>query len=77
MDGALSVAQMLERALEQTCSDVAALGCSLEIERCRTIVSLGTSADAQLALFESSRAGSGREAALHAVMEWIAKATLQ
>ncbi len=78
VDGALSVAQMLERALEQTCTDVEALGCNLEIERCRTIVSLGTSADAQLAVFESSRrAASGREAALHAVMEWIAKATLQ
>jgi glutamate---cysteine ligase / carboxylate-amine ligase len=76
-EGAVSVADMLEHAVEQLSEDAAALGCTAEMERCRAIVSLGTSADAQLAVFESSRATSSREAALHAVSEWIAKATLE
>jgi carboxylate-amine ligase len=76
-DGAVSVADMLQRAVEALSEDAAVLGCTAEMERCRVIVSLGTSADAQLAVFESSRATSSREAALHAVSEWIAKATLE
>jgi carboxylate-amine ligase len=76
-DGAVSVSDMLERAVEALSEDAAVLGCTAEMERCRAIVSLGTSADAQLAVFESSRATSSREAALRAVAEWIAKATLE
>jgi carboxylate-amine ligase len=77
LEGAVSVADMLDRVVEALSEDASALGCTAEMERCRAIVSFGTSADAQLAVFESSRAGSSREAALHAVTEWIAKATLE
>jgi glutamate---cysteine ligase / carboxylate-amine ligase len=77
LEGGVGVAQMLDQTIEQLCADAAALGCKTEIERCRAIVASGTSADAQLALFESSRAGNGRQNALNAVTDWIAKATLQ
>jgi glutamate---cysteine ligase / carboxylate-amine ligase len=75
-EGAVTVAEMLERAIADTAADAAALGCTAEINRCRAIVGAGTSADAQLAVFEAHRAGGSHEAALRAVAEWIAAATL-
>jgi carboxylate-amine ligase len=75
--GAVTVAGMLERVIADTASDAAALGCTAEIGRCRAIVDSGTSADAQLAVFEAHRKGESRAAALRAVTHWIAAATLQ
>ena len=49
----MTVAEMLERVIEDTAADAAALGCTAEIRRCRAIVGAGTSADAQLAVFEA------------------------
>ena len=60
-----------------TAADAAALGCTAEIDRCRAIVGSGTSADAQLAVFEAHSKSESREAALRAVTDWIAAATLQ
>ena len=74
--GAVTVADMLERAIDDSAADAEALGCGDEIRRCRTIVGAGTSADAQLAVFEAHPEQS-REAALRAVTDWIASATLQ
>jgi carboxylate-amine ligase len=77
-NGAMTVAQMLDRVIEETVDDAEALDCVAEVERCRTIVSSGTSADAQLAVFEKThKACESREAALRAVSDWIASATLQ
>ena len=76
-DGAVTVAEMLERVIEDTAADAVALGCAAEINRCRAIAGAGTSADAQLAVFEAHRAGGSHEAALRAVAEWLAAATLQ
>ena len=76
-DGAVTVAEMLERVICETAADAEALGCSAEINRCRAIVSAGTSADAQLAVFETQSRNGSRDAALRAVTEWIAAATLQ
>jgi glutamate---cysteine ligase / carboxylate-amine ligase len=76
-EGAVTVAEMLERTVSDIAEDAAALGCSAEISRCRAIVGAGTSADAQLAVFEAHKAGAGHEAALRAVAEWIAVTTLQ
>jgi carboxylate-amine ligase len=46
--------------------------------RCRAIVGEGTSADAQLAVFEQAQGRSeNRSDALRAVTDWIAEATLQ
>ena len=76
-DGAVTVAEMLERVICDTAADAAALGCTAEIDRCRTIVGSGTSADAQLAVFEAHTQRGSRGAALRAVTDWIAAATLQ
>jgi carboxylate-amine ligase len=53
------------------------LGCMGEIDRCRTIVGSGTSADTQLAIFEACQKDESRVHALSAVTDWIANATLQ
>jgi glutamate---cysteine ligase / carboxylate-amine ligase len=76
-DGAVPVPEMLERVIEDTTADIAALGCAAEIDRCRAIVGSGTSADVQLAVFEAHCASESRDAALRAVADWIAAATLQ
>jgi carboxylate-amine ligase len=76
-NGAVTVAEMLDRIIEQTAGDADALGCTEEIRRCRAIVSAGTSADAQLAVFRAHRETESREDALRAVTSWIASATLQ
>ena len=56
IDGvAVPVAEMLDRVIDDTAADARALGCVAEIDRCRTIVGAGTSADAQLAVFEAHR----------------------
>jgi len=45
------------------------------VEYCRTIVSGGTSADAQLKIFTENK-HEGAEIALHKVSRWISDATL-
>jgi glutamate---cysteine ligase / carboxylate-amine ligase len=80
-EGAVTVGEMLERVIEETAVDAEALGCTEEIARCRAIVGDGTSADAQIAVFEEHRGqGNGqgkRRLALQAVTDWIAGATLR
>jgi len=53
-NGAITVAELLDQVLEDIASDAAALGCSAEVEHCRTIVGKGTSADAQIAVYEEA-----------------------
>jgi glutamate---cysteine ligase / carboxylate-amine ligase len=65
----------LDEVAALTAGDAAALGCSNEIERCRSIVSGGTSADGQLSLYRE-RKHEGNEIALKAVAQWIAQQTL-
>jgi carboxylate-amine ligase len=77
VDGAVTVGELLDRVIEETAADAEALGCTEEIRRCRAIVSAGTSADAQLAVFAAQKAAASRDDALHAVTDWIATATLQ
>ena len=76
-DGGVTVADMLEQVISDTAPDAAALGCTAEINRCRAIVGAGTSSDAQLAVFDAHSKIGSRDAALRAVTEWIAAATLQ
>ena len=79
--GAITVAEMLNQVVEDVTPDAEALGCLAEVRRCCAIVGAGTSADAQLAIFdahifdahEDSRRYAG---ALNAVTDWIATATL-
>jgi glutamate---cysteine ligase / carboxylate-amine ligase len=76
-EGPVTVGEMLERVIDETAADAAAFGCAAEINRCRAIAASGTSADAQLAVFALHQEKDGRDAALRAVSEWIAAATLQ
>ena len=73
--GQKRVGEYLDEVIAMTAEDADTLSCPAEIERCRTIAAEGTSADAQLKLFEE-RKHEGHKAALHAVSGWIAQATL-
>lgn len=75
--GAVRVADLLAQVLDDVMADAEALGCAEEIERCRTIVDAGTSADAQLAVFDAHEKTADRASALSAVTDWLAAATLQ
>jgi glutamate---cysteine ligase / carboxylate-amine ligase len=74
--GAVAVADLVMQVVEDVMPDAEALGCAAELERCGTIVGSGTSADTQLAVFES-HATAGHDGALKAVTDWLAAATLQ
>jgi carboxylate-amine ligase len=77
-NGAISVAEMLEQVITQVGEDAKALDCVDELLHCRAIINSGTSADAQLAVFEAAQGHSdNRSDALRAVTDWIAEATLQ
>lgn len=76
--GAITIAEMLEQVLAEIAPDAIELGCATHVARCRTIVGGGTSADAQLAVFEAhEKRNRSRESALDAVNDWLAYATLQ
>ena len=76
-EGAETVARTLERVIEEVTPHAEALDCRAEIDHCRIIVGSGTSADAQLAVFDAHQKGESRAHALDAVTDWIATATLQ
>ena len=76
-EGAVTVGEMLERVIEETALDAATLDCTDEVAHCRKIVGGGTSADAQLAVFEEQRGRKSRKEALQAVTDWLAGATLR
>src|SRR5712671_5349270 len=76
-EGAVTIGEMLERVLEETALDAAALDCTDEVAHCRKIVGGGTSADAQLAVFQEQRGRKSRKEALQAVTDWLAGATLR
>jgi carboxylate-amine ligase len=73
--GGVPVGVMLDQVLQLTAADAAALGCTDEIEHCRTIMAEGTSADAQLRIFTEFE-HEGADIALHKVADWIRSATL-
>jgi carboxylate-amine ligase len=75
--GAVTVPEMLDDVLDDVWYDAEALGCTPEILRCRAIVNGGTSADMQLSVFEAHCKSAGRQAALAAVADWLAAATIQ
>jgi carboxylate-amine ligase len=76
-EGAITVPDMLESVLEEAMPHAEALGCAAQVGRCRAIVGAGTSADAQLAVYEKHERKEGCELALTAVTDWLATATLQ
>lgn len=74
-EGAVTIGDFLERLIAMTAEDSKILGCTEEVAHCRTIVSGGTSADAQLAIFAERNEQDGTEAALAAVAGWVAQNT--
>jgi glutamate---cysteine ligase / carboxylate-amine ligase len=76
-EGAVPVADCLKRVIAETARDAEALGCTDDVGRCVAIAAEGTSADAQVAIFEAHKEGTSHEDALRAVLDWIAAATLQ
>ncbi|MEI8151303.1 MAG: carboxylate-amine ligase [Hyphomicrobiales bacterium] len=76
-NGAVPVADFVDQVVEETSEDAEALGCLAEMQRCRAIVGSGTSADAQMAVFEKFGKSAGRARALSAVTDWLAATTLQ
>jgi carboxylate-amine ligase len=75
--GALTVSDLLDDVLDAVLPDAEELGCAAEMLRCRAIVSGGTSADMQLAIFAAQAKSNGHAQALTAVTDWLAAATLQ
>jgi len=76
--GAVTFAEQLEQVIEEVTRDATALGCLAEVQHCRTIAGSGTSADKQLAVYAEANGKSEETgAALRAVTNWIAQATLQ
>jgi carboxylate-amine ligase len=75
---AVPVAEALDALLALVEADVRALDGEQEIARLRHILEIGTSADAQLAIFSEAdtRTGSS-DAALRAVVTWLADTTRQ
>ncbi|TCR61494.1 carboxylate-amine ligase [Bosea sp. BK604] len=70
-----TVPDLLDELLDQLSDDAAALGCCADLAGCRAIITEGTSADIQLAMFEEARARGGQAAGLAAVVDWLASET--
>jgi len=66
----------LDAVLDLVAEDADALGCAAEVAATRGIASAGTSADRQVEIFGTARAGGEEDAAaLTAVVDWLAAAT--
>src|SRR6202023_2515846 len=68
---AVRVPDMVDDLLDDVLPDSEALDCVPEVLRCRAIANGGTSADAQLAVFDAETKSAGRGAALAAVSDWL------
>lgn len=77
-EDALPFADALDRLLALIDPDADALGCGAEVERARTIVSEGTSADRQIAVFEAARdKGRSNRQGLDDVVDWLSRTTCE
>jgi carboxylate-amine ligase len=75
---ALSVAESLDALIAMVAEDARELGCEEEVKGARAILSRGTSADLQLAIYHEAEQRTGdRGAALRAVKTWLTETTLQ
>jgi carboxylate-amine ligase len=74
---AVTVAEALDELIALVEPDARMLGCEQEIANARAILSAGTSADIQIAVYRETEEKTGsRNAALQAVKTWLAEATL-
>ncbi|GJD38225.1 MULTISPECIES: carboxylate-amine ligase [Methylobacterium] len=75
-EDALPFADALDAMLALIDADADALGCGEEVERARTIVREGTSADRQIAVFEAAReTGRTNRQGLDDVVDWLSETT--
>jgi carboxylate-amine ligase len=74
-DGPITVAETLERTIEEVSRDAEALGCLDEVLHCRRIVEHGTSADRQMEIYDQF--ADNPEHALRRVSDWLAETTVQ
>ncbi|GJE56215.1 MULTISPECIES: carboxylate-amine ligase [Methylobacterium] len=73
---AFAFADTLDTVLSLIAEDAEALGCRAEVEGAHRILREGTSADRQIATFESARGGeTSNRQALDAVVDWLAETT--
>ena len=70
-DGPVTGQEMLGRLIERIMEDAEALDCVSEVESCRVIMQLGSSADHQIRVYRESQRD------LAAVSRWIEAATTQ
>ena len=69
--------ELIEEAITTTAEDAAALGCEMEVEGARRIVTEGTSADRQIAIYEAAvAAGASKEQALRDVVDHLIAETV-
>ena len=74
-DGPITVAEMLDRTIEDVQRDAEALGCLDEVLDCRRIVQNGTSADQQIAIYDQF--ADNPEHALRQVSDWLERTTVR
>jgi carboxylate-amine ligase len=75
---AVTIAESTEAVIALVADDARELGCEQEVAAARSILSRGTSADLQLAIYhEAERRTGSRTQALRAVGDWLVEATLQ
>jgi glutamate---cysteine ligase / carboxylate-amine ligase len=75
---AIPVSEMLDQLIAMLDEDLRALDCGEEVAGLRRILSTGTSADIQIAVFREAEERTGsRSKAFGAVKTWLAEATLQ
>jgi len=68
---------LLEEIIELTREDAAHFGCTAEVERARDILTRGTSAHRQVAIYqEALENGATGWEALHKVVDWLAEETM-
>lgn len=72
----MPVAQYLERLCEQLQPEIRRFDCAAQVERLAVVARSGSSAQAQLLVYNEARtAGAGRRAALYAVVDWLVATT--
>ena len=75
---AVPIAEELDRLIALLEEDIGELDCAAEIANARKIMSTGTSADMQIAVFREAEQRTGsRNKAFGAVKTWLTEATLQ
>jgi carboxylate-amine ligase len=73
--GAISVSDFVDQVVSEVTPDAEALGCRAEVEHCRRIVEIGTSADMQVKLYDEFPAEPAR--GLRSAIDWVAATTVR